>query len=449
LRFRNAAIRLRAPKIRWPWKAFLSAIQTHGPAFPPERARPDPGCSMETARGLAAPVLRSGPKETKMAYQGDDRYGGDRWRDRERSSRYGERGSSRDWGRGDYGRSDYRSDYERGGYRQSETGPGDYGRGDYGRGDDDRGFLERAGDEVRSWFGDEEAQRRREEDERRWEREQRLTGQRSNDGGYGPYGAHGERPGGGWGNQRADSWHRDRPGERGWLGGSARDEGYSSRDREDRGKSHGYGASGFNSGGADTRDQYGYGQAPGGMSGFGSQSYAAARSGQVGSRGADLHDPHYSQWRQRQIDEIDRDYDEYRREHQSKFEQEFGMWRSRRQDQRQSLNRVTEHMEVVGSDGTHVGMVDKVRGDRIILARNDPSAGGIHHSIPCSWVENVADKVTLNRSADEAKQSWRSEERNRALFEREDSGSEGPHALNRSFSGTYKEDADRADRDAE
>jgi hypothetical protein len=49
-----------------------------------------------------------------------------------------------------------------------------------GRGgsDDDRGFLERAGDEVRSWFGDEEAERRREMDARR-------------DEGRSPYGGHG------------------------------------------------------------------------------------------------------------------------------------------------------------------------------------------------------------------------------------------------------------------
>jgi osmotically-inducible protein OsmY len=40
------------------------------------------------------------------------------------------------------------------------------GRG-YGRDDDhDRGFLERAGDEVMSWFGDEDAARRREQDHR-------------------------------------------------------------------------------------------------------------------------------------------------------------------------------------------------------------------------------------------------------------------------------------------
>jgi osmotically-inducible protein OsmY len=37
---------------------------------------------------------------------------------------------------------------------------------DRGYGRDERGMMERAGDEVRSWFGDDEAQRRRERDER-------------------------------------------------------------------------------------------------------------------------------------------------------------------------------------------------------------------------------------------------------------------------------------------
>jgi len=393
-----------------------------------------------------------------MAYQGDDRYGADRWRDREPGGRSGERGGYRDLGRGDYGRNDYRSDYERGGYRQGEYGRGGYGRDDrdrsgYGRGDpDDRGFFDRAGDELRSWFGDEEAQRRREEDYRRWEREQRMTGARSNQDRYGAYGsgsdrsgsheAYGDRAGGGWGNQRGESWHRDRPGEPGWLGGSSRDEGYG-RTRASGG------------GGASSEDQYGYDRAPGGSAGFGRSGYDAGYGGRgfpsrSGQTGAGRHDDHYSMWRQRQIDEIDRDYDEYRREHQSQFEQEFGSWRSKRQGQRQSLNRVNEHMDVVGSDGSHVGTVDKVRGDRIILTRSDPSSGGVHHSIPCSWVETVDDKVTLNKSADEAKLAWRSEDRSRALFEREDSGSDGPGILNRSFAGTYDtrgQDSTRSERD--
>src|SRR3546814_9618748 len=52
-------------------------------------------------------------------------------------------------------------------------GAADFGRSTYDRGGGysprgrhDRGFFERAGDEVLSWFGDEDAQRRRERDHR-------------------------------------------------------------------------------------------------------------------------------------------------------------------------------------------------------------------------------------------------------------------------------------------
>jgi osmotically-inducible protein OsmY len=43
-------------------------------------------------------------------------------------------------------------------------------RGERGYGREDRGFLDRTGDEVRSWFGDEDAERRRRLDERDRER---------------------------------------------------------------------------------------------------------------------------------------------------------------------------------------------------------------------------------------------------------------------------------------
>jgi osmotically-inducible protein OsmY/sporulation protein YlmC with PRC-barrel domain len=72
------------------------------------------------------------------------------------STRYSER---------DYGRID--RDEPRG----SQYGRGydsDYERGYSGRGREGRGFTERAGDEVRSWFGDEEAERRRRMDEQRY-----------------------------------------------------------------------------------------------------------------------------------------------------------------------------------------------------------------------------------------------------------------------------------------
>lgn len=47
--------------------------------------------------------------------------------------------------------------------RYRSQGPRGYGR-------EDRGFVERAGDEVRSWFGDDDARRRREMDERERDR---------------------------------------------------------------------------------------------------------------------------------------------------------------------------------------------------------------------------------------------------------------------------------------
>jgi hypothetical protein len=151
------------------------------------------------------------------------------------------------------------------------------------------------------------------------------------------------------------------------------------------------------------------------------------------------HDPHYAEWRSRQIEQIDRDYEEYRRENQVRFDREFGAWRERRGAQREAVGRVAEHMEVVGSDGSHVGTVDCTRGDSIVLTRSDADAGGRHHAIPCGWVETVDEKVTLNLTADEAKARWREEDSGRALFERQREV-RGPHVLNRSFAGTYRDE---------
>ncbi|KEY97519.1 hypothetical protein AI27_18345, partial [Sphingomonas sp. BHC-A] len=97
-----------------------------------------------------------------MGYQGGRRYGdGDRnWTDWDRDSdRYRAR---RDW------RDDRSYRY---GTRGQFGGPGSgYGGSGNRRPADDydpdeRGFLDRAGDEIRSWFGDEEAERRREYDD--------------------------------------------------------------------------------------------------------------------------------------------------------------------------------------------------------------------------------------------------------------------------------------------
>lgn len=199
----------------------------------------------------------------------------------------------------------------------------------------DRGFFQRAGDEVRSWFGDEDAERRRDADNR-----------------------------------------------------------YEARQSNERGAHHA--------------------------------------------------DEHYHNWRAGQIAAFDRDYHEYRQENRAKFENEFTSWRTSRQGQRASLDQVKEHAEVVGSDGSHVGTVDKVRGDRIVLTKSDADAGGRHHSVPSSWVQSVDDKkVTLSKTAEEAKKHWRDEESNQALFGDGDKDTQragerdGQGNLNRSFSGTY------------
>ena len=68
---------------------------------------------------------------------------------------------------------------------------------------------------------------------------------------------------------------------------------------------------------------------------------------------------------------------------------------------------IREHMEVVGSDGGHVGKVDKVMGADIELAKFDMGSGFKHHLIPVTWVDHIQeDKVFLNMTKDAAKAAW-------------------------------------------
>jgi len=77
------------------------------------------------------------------------------------------------------------------------------------------------------------------------------------------------------------------------------------------------------------------------------------------------------------------------------------------------LSAVTEHMEVIGADGTHLGTVDKVEGTRIKLTRADSgSHGDHHHYISGALVAAVeGGQVRLSANADNA-----------ALLEEEESG---------------------------
>ncbi len=307
--------------------------QANSADYAPDRSR---GGNPSSAREYAAAGDQGANRGDPMRDYGQERYRGP---NQDRGGYGGQRGGA------DRQAEPYRGSYAHDGHRFEDVGryrdfeddnrggrqqQGGYGRPQQGREQDDRNFFARAGDEVRSWFGDEEAEHRRDRDARQDE-----------------------------------------------------------------------------------------------------------------ARAGDHHDD-YRNWRTGQINEIDRDYAEYRRENQAKFHNEFTAWRGERQGQRQSLTKVEEHMEVLGSDGEHVGTVDKVRGDRILLTKNDKDAGGHHHAIPSRWIQTVDDKVTLRKTAAEAKQEWRDVERSEAASDFGDrtGGQDGPRdsqgrMLNRSFSGTY------------
>jgi len=215
----------------------------------------------------------------------DDRYGGycrrEGWRERD-SSIF----------------SDDDDRWDRGSGRWSS----EYGRG-RGGGGDDRGFFERAGDEVRSWFGDEEAERRREIDVRRDE-------------------SRGYDSGGDWRSDRGPERSRFEGG-RGGSGGIRGGYGFSSQscaDWEHGGRERAGWGSGF--GGGQDFDR-----------GTGSQMIGTGRGEQIrqGFGGGRSHwDDNYRRWRDQQIQQFDREYDDYCRERQQQFDQDFDSWRTSR-----------------------------------------------------------------------------------------------------------------------
>ncbi|MET0248548.1 MAG: SWFGD domain-containing protein, partial [Sphingobium sp.] len=164
--------------------------------------------------------------------RGNERYRAQRdWRD-DQAYRYGTRGQ--------FGGAGYRG-------RPSDYDP------------DERGFFDRAGDEIRSWFGDEEAERRREYDDY-YNR---------------PYGD-----------------PRDQSSRIGYASASRSSEYLPNR-----------------------------GHAPfaGERSGFGNEDngYRSRAFGPQRDFGGH-HDSNYHAWRQQRIDELDRDYYEYQTENRSR-----------------------------------------------------------------------------------------------------------------------------------
>jgi hypothetical protein len=358
-------------------------------------------------------------------------------------------GESGGFGGGDYGRQQqgtrYPSSYGQtgGGSYQAPRGRSqDYGSFGRDRDDDDRGFGRgNFGNERGAMFG---------------------GGRDRDDDGYRPMtGDYGRGASQGGGGQRSGMGGQDF--NRGQYGRQEFSQDQDN-DRFSGGQRYNYGGWGDE----DSRRQQGTGSrgAMGAAAGAGAAAFGGSRT---------PHDEHYSSWRQRQIEELDRDYDDYRREHQSRFENEFSGWRQQKQTKRQMLNAIREHNEVVDQNGEHVGTVDKVHGDKVILTKNDPEAGGVHRSFSCTLLERVEDgkvylsgtkdsirsRLTEEREDDKQRSSGggifgglfgggrdRDEDRQERMREEQrssssSSSSEGPHMLDRSFSGTYDDDKNR------
>lgn len=72
-------------------------------------------------------------------------------------------------------------------------------------------------------------------------------------------------------------------------------------------------------------------------------------------------------------------------------------------------SQIKEHMEVVGTDSKHVGIVDHLDGNRIKLTHHDSQAEGKHHFLPQSAIMSIGEFVTLNMTAAEAESQWTAE----------------------------------------
>jgi hypothetical protein len=209
--------------------------------------------------------------------------------------------------------------------------------------DDNRGFFERAGDEVRSWFSDDDD---RDGDLRgsrsSWDRDREFSRSgtprstswdrnldrssfpepsKSRSFGREDRGSYG-RPGGSF------SRERDRFGSSDRGFGGLRDESDLRGQQRKHPQSWGEANRGQSNWDRDReRNQgdshLGYRDFGGTLGGFGNQTFASSE-----------HD-HYRNWRDREMAKLDSDYDDYCREREQQFNQDFDSWRRNRPSQSQ------------------------------------------------------------------------------------------------------------------
>ena len=79
-----------------------------------------------------------------------------------------------------------------------------------------------------------------------------------------------------------------------------------------------------------------------------------------------------------------------------------------------SIDQVQEHMQVIDAEGTPIGKVDKIEGDRIKLTKDSSGQGsheGHHHFIPTGLIAGVeGDTVRLSARVDAIESVFQSEE---------------------------------------
>lgn len=79
-----------------------------------------------------------------------------------------------------------------------------------------------------------------------------------------------------------------------------------------------------------------------------------------------------------------------------------------------SIDQVREHMQVIDAEGTPLGKVDRVDGDRIKLTRDSSGQGsheGHHHYIPAGLIAEVeGDNVRLSARLDAVESIFQTEE---------------------------------------
>jgi hypothetical protein len=207
--------------------------------------------------------------------------------------------------------------------------------------DDEPGFFERAGEEIKSWFSDDDDRSRaydnRSERDRSY-RSQSGYGRDPNVNRYGERGAHnmgrGYEPRDRSEMSRGSSWDDHSSRDRSPYGSYGSSDRYSSADRgNEYGSQSGrygtqnsqYGNRSGQSAGSnrddDDSDLLVYEEISGTLGGFGNQRFASSQ------------DDHYRNWRDRQMAQLDQDYRDYCRDCEQQFHSDFDTWRSQRQGQ--------------------------------------------------------------------------------------------------------------------